>query len=209
MSKHTQNTSAASKHRKLLTPVNMTMIGVMTALATVIYLFFPEIPIIPGVEYLKIDLSDFPAVLLGVTVHPLCGVLAEIFKNVVHLMKTTTMGIGEIMNIGVGSVIILTMSGLLHLFSKLFSKWFPCERLHPLPYFVSVPVAVFSAIAAGWLLNWVLTPLFYYLMGIPLTTELLFAGVFSSTVLNGVKALINLLPFYPVFYAVNRALRHF
>ena len=59
-----------NKKQTLFTPVNMALIGVMTALSTVIYMFFPEVPLVPGVDYLKIDFSDIPAILLGVVVNP-------------------------------------------------------------------------------------------------------------------------------------------
>ena len=39
----------------------ITVTAVMTAVATIIYMVFPEINIIPGVSYMKIDFSDFPA----------------------------------------------------------------------------------------------------------------------------------------------------
>ena len=71
----------------------------MTAIATVIYMVFPEINIVPGVSHLKVDLSDFPAILTGVILGPLHGILVEVVKNIIHLTRTTTVGIGEIMNI--------------------------------------------------------------------------------------------------------------
>ena len=45
-------------------------------------------------------------------------------------------------------------------------------------------------------------------MGMPLTTELLLAGIGGSTALNAVKCALNLLPFYPVYYAAAAAVRH-
>ena len=188
------------KRNRLLTPLNLTLIGVMTALGTVIYMFFPEVPLVPGVEYLKIDFSDIPAILLGAAVHPAAGVLVEVLKNLVHLLKTTTVGVGELMNIGVGTVVILTLCGGMRALSRLFKK----DKWHPLVYFSSCGVAIVATILCGWLLNWLLTPVFYAAMGWPLTPELLTAGVFGSTALNAVKAAINLLPFYPLYRAMAR-----
>ena len=84
-------------------------VAAMTALATVIYMLFPEIPLVPGVEYLKVDLSDIPAVVTGMTVGPVYGILVELLKNVIHLTRTTTFGIGELMNTGIGAVMLLTL----------------------------------------------------------------------------------------------------
>ena len=76
--------------------LSLTVIGAMSALATVIYLLFPEIPLVPGVEYLKIDLSDIPALLTGVILGPLPGIAVEVIKNGIHLLRTTTFGLSLI-----------------------------------------------------------------------------------------------------------------
>ena len=189
------------KH-KLFTPANIALIGVMTALSTILYMFLPEIPLVPGVGYLKIDFSDIPAIMLGVLVNPVAGVWVEVFKNLIHLTKTTTFGVGELMNIGVAAALIFGMWGGLKLFARLSHR----HALHPLPYFSAATVTVGLTILAGWLLNAALTPVFYRVMGWPLTAELLWAGVWGSTALNAVKAALNLFPFYPVMYAAHKAL---
>ena len=94
----------------------------MTAIATVIYMVFPEINIVPGVSHLKVDFSDFPAILTGVIIGPVQGILVEVFKNIIHLTRTTTVGIGEIMNIILGSSMILSMWGFVKLFKKIFNE---------------------------------------------------------------------------------------
>mgnify|MGYP003307413730 CR=1 FL=1 len=59
---------------------NLTVVGLMTAIATVIYMVFPEINIVPGVSHLKVDFSDFPAILTGVVFGPIQGILVEVIK---------------------------------------------------------------------------------------------------------------------------------
>ena len=188
-------------HRKI---VHLTLVAVMTALATVIYLLLPEIPLVPGVNYLKIDFSDLPALLLGFVSGPVYGIAVEVLKNLVHLTRSETVGIGEVMNIGIGSAMI----GGITLFTRWLSRLMKKPQLHPLPYFLSAALTLLGCIAAGWLLNAALTPLFYRVMGMPLTTELLLAGIGGSTALNAVKCALNLLPFYPVYYAAAAAVCH-
>ena len=52
--------------------------AIMAALSTVIYFILPEIPLVPGVDYLKIVLSDLPAILSGIVAGPLSGIGVEI-----------------------------------------------------------------------------------------------------------------------------------
>lgn len=187
--------------RQKTKPAVMTATALMAALASVIFLFFPEIPLVPGVPYLKVDLSDLPALLLAVVVGPLPGFLVEVIKNAVHLLRTTTVGIGELLDLGIGAAMIFGLTGFSRLFAHLLKK----DALHPRVYLPAALLALPVTVAAGWLLNLVLTPVYFLLMGIPVTSASVIAGVAGSTLLNLVKAAINLLLFYPVMYSVNRA----
>lgn len=180
----------------------VTFIAVMSALSTVLYLVLPEIPIVPGIDYLKIDFSDIPAIIASVTFGPLSGVCVEIVKNALHLFRSTTLGVGEVINVGVGTAIILALS----LFSRLFSAVLKKERMSAPVYYLSSIGAIAAAILAGWILNAVLTPLFFaVVLRVPVTSTAVLAGVWGSTLLNAVKAAFNLLPFFPVYYALNKA----
>ena len=178
------------------------LIGIMSALSTVIYLIFPEIPLVPGVDYLKIDFSDIPAVITAVICGPFAGICVEIIKNVIHLARTTTYGIGELMNIGIGSAMI----GVFFVGLKVFSKKLKNHYFSPAVYYLSAVFAVIATIVAGWVLNAVLTPIFFAISGIPITTASIIAGVTGSTLLNAVKAAVNLLLFYPVYFAIYKAI---
>lgn len=184
---------------------SVTVTAAMTAIATVIYMVFPEINIIPGVSYMKIDFSDFPAVLTGIVFGPVQGILVEVVKNIIHLSKTTTMGIGEIMNVIVGGGLVLSMS----LFLKLFSKVFKEKKFSAKTYLLSCLITIVITIALGWLANLIFTPVFYKLMGIPLVKATYLAGVWGSTALNTVKAAFNLLPFYPVYLSVEKIVKKY
>lgn len=182
------------KNRQLFSGI---LVGVMTALATVIYLIFPEIPLVPGVEYLKIDLSDIPALITGLSIGPVYGILVELLKNLLHLFRTTTFGIGEAINLGIGTVMVIGM----HI------GCFPHGRdvkLSPLRYYLSAVVTILLTVIAGWLLNLLLTPLFYTIMHWPLTKATLMAGVWGSTLLNAIKCAVTVLPFYPVICIVRK-----
>ena len=180
--------------------VKLTVIGAMSALATVIYMLLPEIPLVPGVEYLKMDLSDVPALLTAITLGPWSGIAVEVIKNIIHLFRTTTFGIGELMNVGIGSVIMAALYG----FSRLFSRLFRRHALSPAVYYSASVSAIACTILAGWLLNGALTPLYFRLVGIPITTASILTGVWGSTLLNAIKASLNLLPLYPLYRAVAR-----
>ena len=184
---------------------NITIVGLMTAIATIIYMVFPEVQIIPGVEYMKIDFSDFPAILTGVIFGPVQGVLVEIAKNIIHLTKTTTAGIGEIMNIVLGSSMIISMS----LFVRLFKKIFKETNLTIKTYAIASAITIIIAIIMGWIANIVFTPIYFSIMGWPLITETYWAGVWGSTTLNSIKAIFNILPFFPIYISLEKGVKKY
>ena len=184
---------------------NLTVVGLMTAIATVIYMVFPEINIVPGVSHLKVDFSDFPAILTGVIIGPVQGILVEIVKNIIHLTRSTTMGIGEIMNIILGSSMIVSMWGFVKIFKKVFKE----NRITLKTYLLSSAITIVIAIIVGWFANMIFTPIFYKIMGFPLVSETYWAGVWGSTTLNSIKALFNIVPFFPIYFALEKAIKKY
>lgn len=193
----------SSKRNKKI--FNITLIAVMTAIASIIYMVFPEINIIPGVNYMKIDFSDFPAILTGIVFGPWQGVMIMLIKNVIHLTKTTTIGIGEIMNFIIGSGMVISMSCFTRLFSKLFRE----KKFSVKAYGLTAIITVAVTILLGWTTNMIFTPVFFKLMGIPLVKSAYWAGVWGSTALNTVKAVFNILPFYPIYLSVEKAIKKY
>jgi riboflavin transporter FmnP len=92
----------------------MIKISLLSALALILmYLDFPVIPLFP---WLKIDLSDVPALIGAFGLGPLAGVLIELIKNIVIvLIKGTQTGfVGETANFLVGVSLILPAALIYH-----------------------------------------------------------------------------------------------
>ena len=88
----------------------MIKISLLSALALILmYIDFPVIPLFP---WLKIDLSDVPALIGAFGFGPLAGVLIELIKNIVIvLIKGTQTGfVGETANFLIGVALILPAS---------------------------------------------------------------------------------------------------
>jgi riboflavin transporter FmnP len=92
---------------------NLIKIAVLSGMAFVIMAFleFP-LPIFP--DFLKIDLSDIPALLGAFAMGPVAGIIIELVKNILHILLkgTTTAGIGELANFVVGSALVFTAGSL-------------------------------------------------------------------------------------------------
>lgn len=79
-------------------------VALLAVIAFIIMFIEVAIPIFPG--FLKLDVSDLPAVVAGFALGPIAGVVVELIKNLLHLLKTTTSGVGELANFIVGSAFV-------------------------------------------------------------------------------------------------------
>lgn len=85
----------------------ITMIGMLSALAYVIMMFdFPVPALVPG--FVKMDFSELPALIGAFAMGPVEGVLICLVKNLLHLTRTQTVGVGELSNFILGAVFVFT-----------------------------------------------------------------------------------------------------
>ena len=94
--------------KKLLNINNMTKISILSVIAFILMQLEFPIPIFPS--FLKIDLSDLPALIGGFALGPIVGILIVLFKNLMHLLQTSTSGVGELANFLVGVALIAPAS---------------------------------------------------------------------------------------------------
>ncbi|ATD55899.1 ECF transporter S component [Clostridium chauvoei] len=89
-------------------------ISLLGAIAVVLmYLDFPVIPLFP---WLKIDLSDVPALMGAFAFGPVAGIVIELIKNLLILIVkgTGTVFVGEIANFIVGISLVVPASWFYH-----------------------------------------------------------------------------------------------
>lgn len=85
--------------------------GMLTAVAVVLqYLEFP-IPIMPA--FIKMDFSDLPALIGAFAYGPIAGIVIELLKNVIHLLASQSLFIGELSNFLLGAIFVCT-AGLIY-----------------------------------------------------------------------------------------------
>jgi len=76
------------------TSIKTRTLVMMAILSTISFiLMYIEMPI-PGIfpDFLKIDISDIPAILGGMSFSPIVGVGIVVVKNIVHAITATTTG---------------------------------------------------------------------------------------------------------------------
>ena len=80
----------------------MVKVSLLTGIAFI--LMFIEIPVVPIFPWLKMDVSDVPALMGAFAFGPLTGILIEFLKVVMHFLLTvsSTGGVGEVANFMIG-----------------------------------------------------------------------------------------------------------
>ncbi len=95
-------------------PVNIryiTVTAMLSAVAFILMFLDFSVPFMPG--FIKMDISELPALIGAFSMGPACGVIVCLVKNLLHLLITTTGGVGELSNFSLGAVFVLT-AGLIY-----------------------------------------------------------------------------------------------
>ena len=81
-------------------------VGILSAIAYVLMFISVPLPIFPS--FLKIDLSDIPAIFGGMSLGPIAGIAIVIIKNFLQgITASTTGGVGEFANVIIGGSYVL------------------------------------------------------------------------------------------------------
>lgn len=91
------------------------LIGVLAAISAVLAYINFSVPFMPS--FIKLDISDFPALIASFAMGPVSGVIVCLIKNLLHLLSTSTGGVGELSNFILSAVFVL-IAGLIYKKSK-------------------------------------------------------------------------------------------
>ena len=93
---------------KKISTRKMVIIGMMTAIATVVYYLDFGVPLMPS--FIKLDFSNVISLLTGFALGPIEGIIVCLLKNMIHVLIKgfgTTMGIGDIFDFVTSATFVL------------------------------------------------------------------------------------------------------
>lgn len=162
------------------------MAGMFSALSFILYLI--EFPIIPGLDYLKIDLSDFPAAAAGILLGPGAGLAVELVKNLLHLLFKglgSTMGFGDLINFIVGIALVLPLS--------VIWRGFTAKGRGYIFTALTAGIAALAAMAAAGVIgNYLIAPPYFRaVLHFTLSSAALWSAIGAATVLNIIKSVVT------------------
>ena len=89
----------------------MTMTAMLSAVAFVLMFLEFNVPFMPS--FIKMDLSELPALIGAFAMGPASGVIICLIKNLLHLLMSTTGGVGELSNFILGALFVIP-AGLMY-----------------------------------------------------------------------------------------------
>lgn len=100
-----ENANTKKTHR-------LAVAAIMAAIAAVLQFIEISIPIMPS--FVKLDLSDLPALLGAYALGPWWGLLIQLVKNLLHLPFGSSAGVGEACNFVLGGVFVVAAGLFYH-----------------------------------------------------------------------------------------------
>ena len=96
----------------------LVMTAILSALSSVLMFFSFNVPFMPS--FIKMDLSELPALIASFSMGPVYGAVVCLVKNLVNLLSTTTGGVGELSNFILG-VFFVVPAGIIYKMRPTFS----------------------------------------------------------------------------------------
>lgn len=115
---NTEQRTTTTTIRKSKTRFNaryLTMTAMLSAVAFVLMFLDFSVPFMPS--FIKLDLSELPALIGTFALGPVSGVIICLIKNLLHLLITSTGGVGELSNFILGVAFVLP-AGLIYKYKK-------------------------------------------------------------------------------------------
>lgn len=104
------------KSNRMFSTSTLVKVGILSAIGYILMFISVPIPLLFP-DFLKIDVSDLPALLGGIILGPAAGVMIAFLKNLLQFITgmSTTGGVGELANFIIGGSFVWTVS---YIYSK-------------------------------------------------------------------------------------------
>lgn len=110
-----KNAATPAKNAKRIDIRTITGTGMLSAIAYALMFLDFSVPFMPS--FIKMDLSELPALIGSFAYGPISGVIICLIKNLIHLTISSTGGVGELSNFLLGASFVL-VAGFIYKWKK-------------------------------------------------------------------------------------------
>ncbi|MBV4418345.1 ECF transporter S component [Clostridium tyrobutyricum] len=159
-------------------------VAVLSVIAFLLMFLEFAVPIFPS--FLKIDISDLPALIGTFALGPVAGISIEFLKNILHgIFAGQTAFVGELANFIVGTVLVVTAG---FIYKKRKTKKSAVLGL--------ISGTITMSIAAGLINYFVLLPLYQRAFNFPISQMVAIAGKINGNITDvWTLILLSIVPF--------------
>lgn len=160
------------KKSRLASTKTIAKVGILSAIAYVLMFISLPLPIFPS--FLKIDISDIPAIFGGMSLGPMAGLAIVVIKNLLQgITASTTGGVGEFANVVIGGSYVLIIC--------LFYKKFKSTK----GVLIGGLLGLIAMTIMGCIMNYfIMMPLYAVVYGMPLDVIIKMGTVINPKVTN-------------------------
>lgn len=108
-----EHKTTAAKRRYMIRRITVT--GILAGVATVLMMMSFSVPFMPS--FIKLDISELPALLAAFAFGPVEGVMVCLIKNIINAFFSSTGGVGELSNFILGCAFVVP-AGILYKYGK-------------------------------------------------------------------------------------------
>lgn len=99
------NGASTARRAKTINVRYMTMTAMLSAISFILMFLDFNVPLMPS--FIQMDFSELPALIGAFAMGPVSGVVICLIKNLLHLMMSTTGGVGELCNFLLGAAFVI------------------------------------------------------------------------------------------------------
>lgn len=192
---------------KKLTTRELTAIAMLIAVSWVLYLFGFKVPLVPS--FLTMDFSELPAIIASLSMGPAAGIFVCLVKNLLHLLVSHTLWIGELSNFILGVALVVPI-GLVYqkhktkkgaVIAMLLGVVSMCAMGVVSNYFIVYPLYGKFAMPMEVILN-------MYSAILPAADNLLKALLIFNVPFTFVKATVSVLVTYFIYKPLSKVIKN-
>ena len=127
--------------KKTKTTRALVITAMLSAIAALLMFIDFSVPFMPS--FIKMDVSELPALIASFALGPVYGILVCLIKNLINLMRTSTGGVGELANFLLGASFVLPAGMIYKKFKTKKAALWSCVTGSAIMAVLSVPINYF------------------------------------------------------------------
>jgi riboflavin transporter FmnP len=181
-----------NKNKKKLKIQDMIVISMLSAIGLVLYRFMK----IPIYGELSANPADVAALIGGVLISPVAAIFITFVRCMLKIIVfgTSSFATGEVIDFILGTVLSVSFLFFYNFLEETKTKNIVIKKFNvskTVTFAITVLISEIIMLAAAFLTNTIIIPVYFKIMGMEFTKALLFAWIFNAGLTTTLRVIIN------------------